>query len=54
MMILCDEPNIREVYAFPKSGKAEDLLMRSPGEVDQVQLDELFIESTVEESEEKE
>lgn len=27
MMILCDEENIRECYAFPKSGKAEDVMM---------------------------
>ncbi|NCQ82789.1 hypothetical protein GW750_08665 [bacterium] len=27
MMILRDEPNIRECYAFPKSGRAQDLMM---------------------------
>ncbi|USN55125.1 MAG: aspartate--tRNA ligase [Candidatus Peribacteria bacterium] len=27
MMILIDEPSIRECYAFPKSGKAEDVMM---------------------------
>lgn len=27
MMILMDEDNIREVYAFPKSGKAQDAMM---------------------------
>ncbi len=48
MMIMCDEPNIREVYAFPKSNKAEDLLMRSPSVVDDEQLEELFVKSVFE------
>lgn len=43
MMILCDEPNIREVYAFPKSGKAEDAMMNAPSSVDEKQLRELHI-----------
>jgi aspartyl-tRNA synthetase len=43
MMILCDEPNIREVYAFPKSGKAEDTMMNAPSEVDEIQLRELHV-----------
>ncbi|MDD2907520.1 MAG: aspartate--tRNA ligase [Candidatus Gracilibacteria bacterium] len=44
MMILKDENNIREVYAFPKSGKAQDLMMNAPSVIDQEQLDELHIE----------
>lgn len=44
MMILKDEENIRECYAFPKSGRAQDLLMNAPGEVDEKQLDELHIQ----------
>jgi aspartyl-tRNA synthetase len=44
MMILKDEPNIREVYAFPKSGKAQDLMMNAPTFIDQDQLEELHIE----------
>ncbi|MDD3144981.1 MAG: aspartate--tRNA ligase [Candidatus Gracilibacteria bacterium] len=44
MMILKDETNIREVYAFPKSGKAQDLMMNAPSIIDQEQLDELHIE----------
>lgn len=44
MMILKDEDNIREVYAFPKSGKAEDTMMSSPAFVDDIQLKELHID----------
>ncbi|MCK9467526.1 MAG: aspartate--tRNA ligase [Candidatus Absconditabacterales bacterium] len=43
MMILLDEENIRECYAFPKSGKAEDVMMGAPGFIDQATLDELGI-----------
>ncbi len=43
LMILRDEENIREIYAFPKSGKAEDAMMNAPSEVDEVQLRELHI-----------
>jgi aspartyl-tRNA synthetase len=43
MMILKDEPNIREVYAFPKSWKAQDLMMNAPSIVDDDQLKELHI-----------
>jgi len=46
MMILCDEPNIREIYAFPKSGKAEDVMMNAPATVDDMQLAELGIDLT--------
>jgi aspartyl-tRNA synthetase len=30
MMILRDESNIRECYAFPKSGRAQDTMMNAP------------------------
>jgi aspartyl-tRNA synthetase len=43
LMILRDEDNIREIYAFPKSGKAEDVMMNAPTEVDEAQLRELHI-----------
>ena len=44
MMILKDEDNIREVYAFPKSGKWIDLMMNSPIAVENEQLEDLGIE----------
>ena len=43
LMILKDEENIREVYAFPKSGRAQDVMMGAPSFVDQNQLDDLHI-----------
>ncbi|WP_419902393.1 aspartate--tRNA ligase [Kiloniella sp.] len=43
VMMLADEPNIREVIAFPMNGKAEDLLMKAPAEVDEERLRELHI-----------
>lgn len=43
MMILMNEPNIREVMAFPKTGEAEDLMMGAPGELDEEQLKEVGI-----------
>ena len=33
VMLLADEPNIREVILFPMNQKAEDLLMNAPAEV---------------------
>lgn len=41
MMILMDEPNIRDVYAFPLSSNGVDLLMNAPSTVDQKQLDDV-------------
>ena len=43
IMILQNEPNIREVIAFPKTGDGRDLLMDAPSEVDEKQLKELHI-----------
>ncbi|MEQ1642936.1 MAG: aspartate--tRNA ligase [Pyrinomonadaceae bacterium] len=42
-MILCGTENIRDVMAFPKTASAQDLMMNSPGEVDDGQLKELGI-----------
>ncbi len=46
IMILMNEPNIREVMAFPKTGEAEDLMMGAPGELAKKQLDEVNIAIT--------
>lgn len=43
MMILLDEPNIREVMAFPKTGEGKDPMMGSPSTVSDKQLEELNI-----------
>jgi len=44
LMLLENEPNIREVITFPKTGEAKDLMMESPSEVSAKQLKELSIE----------
>ena len=41
--ILKNEPNIREVIAFPKTGDGRDLMMQAPSEVDKNQLKELHL-----------
>jgi aspartyl-tRNA synthetase len=43
VMLLAQEPNIREVIAFPMTAKAEDLLMGAPSAVTEKQLKELHI-----------
>ena len=43
VMILQNEPNIREVIAFPKTGEGKDLMMGSPSEIPDKQLKELGI-----------
>jgi len=45
MMVLLDEENIREMYAFPKSGKAQDMVMNAPAKIDDEQLQELNIKT---------
>jgi aspartyl-tRNA synthetase len=44
VMLLQNEPNIREVIAFPKTGEGRDLMMGSPSEVSEKQLKELGIQ----------
>jgi aspartyl-tRNA synthetase len=43
MMLLQNEPNIREVIAFAKTGEGRDLMMESPSPISDEQLDELNI-----------
>ena len=43
VMILQNEPNIREVIAFAKTGEAEDPMMEAPSVLDEKQLTEAGI-----------
>jgi aspartyl-tRNA synthetase len=43
VMLLAQEPNLREVIAFPMTQNAEDLLMGAPAQVSDKQLRELHI-----------
>ncbi|MEO0393150.1 MAG: aspartate--tRNA ligase, partial [Pseudomonadota bacterium] len=43
VMLLADEPNIREVITFPMNQKAEDLLMGAPATVEPERLRELHV-----------
>jgi aspartyl-tRNA synthetase len=47
VMLLADEPNIREVILFPMTQKAEDLMMNAPAPVSDRQLKELSIRLVV-------
>ena len=44
VMLLLDEPIIRDVILFPLNGRAQDLMMQAPNVVTQQQLDELHVE----------
>jgi aspartyl-tRNA synthetase len=43
VMMIADEPNIREIIAFPMNQQAEDLLMGAPDEADPARLKELHL-----------
>jgi len=43
VMLIQNEPNIREVIAFPKTGEGRDPMMKSPSQTDSTQLKELGI-----------
>ncbi|QID40213.1 aspartate--tRNA ligase [Streptomyces albus] len=43
VMLLADEPNIRETIAFPLNNNALDLMMGAPSEVDEARLRELHL-----------
>ena len=47
VMLLADEPNIREVVAFPKTASGSDLMFDAPSELDEKQLRELHIKLAV-------
>ncbi|MDT8267333.1 aspartate--tRNA ligase, partial [Roseomonas sp. DSM 102946] len=43
VMLLADEPNIREVILFPLNQQGEDLMMHAPAPVEPARLKELSI-----------
>ncbi len=43
VMMLANEPNIREIIAFPMNQQAQDLLMGAPAEVEPARLKELHL-----------
>lgn len=43
IMLLADEPNLREVYAFVMNGQYEDQMMQAPSEIGQEQLKDLHL-----------
>jgi aspartyl-tRNA synthetase len=51
IMILENEPNIREVIAFAKNGEGKDLMMNAPGKVSAEQLRDLKIEIKIKKTE---
>ena len=49
VMLLLDEPIIRDVILFPLNGKAQDLMMQAPNFVTEQQMKELHIKTDLEE-----
>ncbi len=43
VMLIADEPNLREVVAFPMNQQAQDLMMSAPNDIDAERLRELHI-----------
>ncbi len=54
VMLMCGEDSIREVIAFPKNNRGQDLMSASPAEVDFKQLRELYVKSTYQPKKDKE
>jgi aspartyl-tRNA synthetase len=54
IMLLANQPNIREVIAFPMNQKAQDLLMGAPGNVEHNQLRDLHLQIKLPKKAEKE
>ena len=40
--------SLRDVIAFPKTNRAQDLMLDAPGRIDRDQFEELSLQSTVE------
>ena len=49
VMLIADEPNIREVIAFPKNKKARDVLMNAPSNVSKEQLNDVHLKIDIKE-----
>lgn len=47
VMLLADEPNLREVYAFVMNGQYEDLMMSAPSEIPDEQLKDLHMKKAL-------
>jgi aspartyl-tRNA synthetase len=43
LMVLQDLNSIRDIYAFPKNGQGQDLMMQSPSKPSERELDELHL-----------
>ena len=48
VMLLAGTDNIRDVVAFPKTTRAQDMMAEAPNRMDGTQLSELFVKNTVE------
>ena len=53
-MLMAKRPSIRDVIAFPKTQSAVDVMSQAPNVVDEKQMRELHIRSTVVKKEKEE